>query len=345
VTWYNENDRHAAVWLRELIAQGQIPEGFVDERSILDVRPADCGATSHFFAGIGGWPYALSLAGWPADRPVWTGSCPCQPFSQAGRRRGVEDERHLWPVWRELIRECRPATVFGEQVASKDGRAWLAGVRSDLEAMGYAVGAADLCAAGIGAPHIRQRLWWVGQSTRIGLHYGIGGNENCQKPAVGSGRQAKRMWQPESPESGHNGGVADTGRERRQQVGRSAFGNEATNGRESDGDHVPPGCSQNGGLGDALKSRLEGHAVHGDSGHQPGWVNPWQSRSTAEAGGSIWCRDGVWRRVEPGASPLAHGVSGRVGLLRGYGNAIVPQVAAEFVMAFLDIQKALEEKA
>jgi DNA (cytosine-5)-methyltransferase 1 len=164
--YYNEFDPFAAAWLRELMADGLIAEGEVDERSILDVRPADLRGYDqcHFFAGIGGWPYALRLAGWPDDRPVWTGSCPCQPFSSAGKQKGHDDERHLWPAFYELIAECRPSAVFGEQVASKLGREWLAGVRADLEDARYAVGAADLCAAGVGAPHIRQRLFWVAQS-------------------------------------------------------------------------------------------------------------------------------------------------------------------------------------
>ena len=159
MTWYNENDPKTAAWLRELIAQGHLPSGNVDTRSIADITPADCPATSHFFAGIGGWPLALRMAGWAGD--VWTGSCPCQPFSSAGKRKGTDDERHLWPTWFRLIAECRPATIFGEQVSSRLGREWLAGVRADLETLGYAVGAADLCAASVGAPHIRQRLFWV----------------------------------------------------------------------------------------------------------------------------------------------------------------------------------------
>ena len=127
------------------------------------MRPDDLAGyrQCHFFAGIGVWSHALRLADWPDDRPVWTGSCPCQPFSAAGARKGSDDHRHLWPEFARLIGERRPSVVFGEQVASKDGRAWLHAVRSDLEGMGYAVGAADLCAAGVGAPHIRQRLhWW-----------------------------------------------------------------------------------------------------------------------------------------------------------------------------------------
>lgn len=163
-TYYNEHDPFAAAWLRELIARGLIPPGDVDTRDIRDVCPADLTGyvQCHFFAGIGGWSEALRLAGWPDAREVWTGSCPCQPLSSAGLRQGHADERHLWPAFYRLVAECRPPVVFGEQVTSKDGREWLAGVRVDLEALGYACGCADLCAAGVGSPQVRQRLYWVG---------------------------------------------------------------------------------------------------------------------------------------------------------------------------------------
>ncbi len=117
------------------------------------------GATSLPVSEVGSTPFnSLDV---PEDRLVWTGSCPCQPFSCAGKQKGTQDERHLWPEFRRLITECHPPIIFGEQVASKLGREWLAGVRADLEALGYAVGAADLCAAGATAPHLRQRLYWV----------------------------------------------------------------------------------------------------------------------------------------------------------------------------------------
>lgn len=168
--YYNEIDPFAAAWLRELIKSGHIADGEVDERSIVDVQPSDlAGFTQcHFFAGIGGWSYALRLAGWTDDTPVWTGSCPCQPLSCAGQRQGHADRRHLWPAFYRLISECRPAVVFGEQVASQDGREWFAGIRADLEALEYACGGADLCAAGAGAPHLRQRLFWVADSDSHG---------------------------------------------------------------------------------------------------------------------------------------------------------------------------------
>jgi DNA (cytosine-5)-methyltransferase 1 len=159
--YYNEIDKYCAEWLRNLILEGLIPAGVVDDRSICEVQAADLvGFTQcHFFAGLGGWGYALRLAGWPDNRPVWTGSCPCQPFSVAGKQKGFADERHLWPVWFNLIRQCRPAVVFGEQVAS--AQLWLDGVCSDMEAEGYAIGAAVLPACAVDAPHKRDRLWFV----------------------------------------------------------------------------------------------------------------------------------------------------------------------------------------
>lgn len=152
MNYYNENSPKAAAWLRELITLKLIPNGTVDDRSITDVTPSDLrGFTQcHFFAGILGWPLALGIAGFPADRPIFTASCPCQPFSVAGQGKGNDDERHLWPVFFDLVRQCRPERIIGEQVASKAALSWFDGVSSDLEGAGYACGAVDICAAGVG---------------------------------------------------------------------------------------------------------------------------------------------------------------------------------------------------
>lgn len=168
--YYNEFDPYAAQWLRNLITAGLIAHGDVDERSIKEVSADDVkGYTQcHFFAGIGGWSYALRLAGWRDDRPVWTGSCPCQPFSVAGKQAGFDDPRHLWPTWGGLIKECRPAVVFGEQVAGAVKLGWLDEVLDDLEARGYACAAATVPASGVGAPHKRDRVWFVADSAGDG---------------------------------------------------------------------------------------------------------------------------------------------------------------------------------
>ena len=169
--YYNEIDPQAAAWLRELIKQGHIANGEVDERSIEDVRPDDLAGfrQCHFFAGIGGWSLALRLAGWPDNRPIWTGSCPCQPFSSAGQGAGFADERHRWPDFQWLIQQRRPAIVAGEQVASHHANAWIDLVSTDLEAMGYRIGAIPFPAAGVGAPHIRDRNYWVADASGEGL--------------------------------------------------------------------------------------------------------------------------------------------------------------------------------
>ncbi|HHX8590847.1 TPA: DNA cytosine methyltransferase [Vibrio alginolyticus] len=164
--YYNEIDPFAAQWLENLMSKNLIAQGVVDKRSVEDVSPDELREFTqcHFFAGVGVWSHALRKSGWDDSRSVWTGSCPCQPFSSAGKGNGFTDERHLWPAWFHLIEQCKPTTIFGEQVASKDGLTWLDLVQSDLEAAGYTNAALDLCAAGFGAPHIRQRLWFVANS-------------------------------------------------------------------------------------------------------------------------------------------------------------------------------------
>jgi DNA (cytosine-5)-methyltransferase 1 len=169
--YYNEINPYCAKWLRNLIAAGHIAPGDVDERSIEDVRPDDLVgyAQCHFFAGLGGWSLALRLAGVADGERVWTGSCPCQPFSAAGKGEGFADKRHLWPAWFHLVSQRAPAIVLGEQVASKDGLEWFDLVRADLESKGYAVGGVDYSAVGQGATHIRQRLWFVANADQARL--------------------------------------------------------------------------------------------------------------------------------------------------------------------------------
>lgn len=318
MNYYNENDPKAANWLRELSRGGLIPPGDVDTRSIEEVTPDDVrGYTQcHFFAGIGGWSLALQLAGWPATRPVWTGSCPCQPFSTSGKGLGFDDPRHLWPAFAWLIKNVRPAKVFGEQVASKDGRLWLSRVRVDLEALEYGVGAADLCAAGVGAPHIRQRLYWVADNDR-------------QRPTRRRVGNAFREGPQRYPRHEHDGN--EPGRIYSEKVGPAT-----TTSRDS-------------GLADRTSERQErGPSPDGEEG-----------RSGTESGywyGAVWtpCGDGKQRRIKPGLSPLVDGLprgvvpssyqgmaidadktaEARVMRISGYGNAIVPELAAEFILAY-----------
>lgn len=363
MNYYNEIDPKAATWLRELMAAGLIPKGTVDERSIVDVRPDELrGYTQcHFFAGIGGWSLALRIAGLPDDFPAWSGSCPCQPFSAAGAGEGTADARHLWPVFAHLIRECRPALVFGEQVASalvvgKAGQefdaaspVWLDGVRFDLEGMDYSFGACDVPAAGVGAPHIRQRVYWVAHA----------GHEPMRRSTGTSEAESGRAY-AEGAGCGAFGRMADSAglygpkheREPRRGLRREAGQNNAV---ERGGP---------GGLGDVQQQGLEGYAWDGAgrdgeigqvqepnrpacaSGHAPDF---WSSFDI------LPCLDGKARRVESGTFPLVNGLprgmvpsgdpslsevqataEGRVMRLKGYGNAISPPLAAAFIEACMD---------
>lgn len=201
--YYNEIDPFAAQWLRELIKADQIAPGFVDERSIEDVKPTELSEYTqcHFFAGIGVWSYALRQAGWPDDKPIWTGSCPCQPFSAAGKGKGTDDERHLWPAFHWLIKQCQPDTILGEQVAQKAGATWFDAVSTDLEGENYACGKIVFPACGVGAPHIRQRQYWLGHSQRKGLEGLNGAKAKINEP----GREFTNEDRPSSAPSVCNG--------------------------------------------------------------------------------------------------------------------------------------------
>lgn len=334
--YYNEFDPAAAAWLRELIAAGLIAPGDVDERSIKDVQPDDLRgyAQCHWFAGVGVWSHALRRAGWPDERPVWTGSCPCQPFSPAGKGLGFEDPRHLWPDWLRLIAECRPDSIFGEQSAAAG--LWLDLVRADLEARSYAFGCPDLPAAGFAqGAHIRQRFYWVADADHaerwadlaprnVGDWPAPGRVEGHGEPGAGGAAgglaERDRCGQPEQPEC-HGGATRGDGT-----VGDDAL-------RRSD--HVGLGHHHHQGFpvgswgpDERGAVRVEGAAL-GASGALLGC--DW-----------LLCHDARIRPVEAGTFPLAATSPERVGLLRGYGNALDAETATQFVSAFMEASEMRE---
>jgi DNA (cytosine-5)-methyltransferase 1 len=368
--YYNEIDPFAAAWLRNLIAAGHIAPGDVDERSIREVSGDDLRGyrQCHFFAGIGVWSYALRGAGWADDAPVWTGSCPCQPFSAAGKRKGVADDRHLWPEFFRLIRECRPAIVLGEQVAGKAGYGWWDVVSADLETEDYASAAADLAAASAGAPHIRQRLLWM--AYRNG---GAGGQGCAEFRGCGDRSNAHERRGPRS--GGEPVGLAygtSAGREWRRSSQAGEWSVEARQQPERfcDAVELAYGCGARLEIVSQQSARRERQAAErsgeaerlGDAedhhgrlpdGRQRGAMS--QPIGASEAGGDQWagptngfwrdadwirCTDARWRPVEPGAFPLASGIAGRVGRLRAYGNAMCAPLVVAFIQA---AREALED--
>lgn len=344
-TYYNEIDPFAAQWLRNLIDAGQIAPGEVDERSIEDVTPSDLrGFTQHhFFAGIGIWSYALRSAGWPDSKPVWTGSCPCQPFSAAGKGDGFADERHLWPAFQWLIAECKPEHIFGEQVAAGNANVWFDLVQADLEGMGYAFGLTPFTAAGVGAPHIRERAYWVAHA-------------NMQhEPATGNATGIA-----ECIRSGAISGMANTGGERFDPINSLLQRQESGRLTEDmpEAARIGTAC----GMGNSNIKRLE-RFIGNDSAARwqraTGSVAAPGVHSRALEVNGFWrdadwlfCRDGQWRPVEPGTFPLVarfakslgHGKSSlramagrnRTGRLKGYGNAINAEAAKAFIRAYME---------
>ena len=313
ISYYNENDLFAATWLRNLIDAGKIARGIVDERSIKDVKSSDLKgfAQHHFFAGIGGWSLALRTAGWPDNKPVWTGSCPCQPFSLAGKQKGFDDERHLWPIWYRLICERRPAVVFGEQVAGAS--AWVRLVRSDMEAVDYAVGCLPIQAASAGADHLRDRFWFVGRRM-------------CDVGIADGKRPFSRR--KTSTLARHGGTTIATGRLDAGDVANNKGSqgwfllSERTNQRVVGPDSLADGERSASDRRSNITQREAEKRIAADGlGNQHEWVTG---------------ADGKSRRVKPGIRLLAHGIPGRVGKLRGFGNAIDPRPAAAFIKAYMD---------
>jgi DNA (cytosine-5)-methyltransferase 1 len=340
--YYNEIDPYCAQWLRNLIGEGLIAPGDVDERSIVDVKPNDLrGYTQcHFFAGIGGWSLALRYAMFPDDRLVWTGSCPCQPFSAAGKGKASGDERHLWPAWFELIRACRPSILFGEQVEAAIGWGWLDLVYSDLEQEGYSVGAAVLPACGVGAPHIRQRLWFVADSMPAGRPEGRAGTGDRQTAGFRSICPVEGCSIYECKCSQWcNGELADAQcgtAERRGHDLAAAQDRPESEARERqrlrDGARASSATSE---LADTELPRLEGYGRPNEHGARSAPGNSWTGSGPHYWSDLTWlpCTDGKQRPTQSGIFPLAHGVPGRVAKLRAAGNAIVPQVASQFIKA------------
>ncbi|WP_175992652.1 DNA cytosine methyltransferase [Burkholderia vietnamiensis] len=349
--YYNEHDPYAAQWLRNLIAAGHIAPGDVDERSIEDVRPDDLRGYSqcHFFAGIGVWSYALRRAGWSDDRPVWTGSCPCQPFSAAGKGAGFDDERHLWPAWYWLIGECRPPVIFGEQVASSAVEPWIDLVHADMEALDYPFGCIPFPSAGVGSPHIRDRAYWMAYTN------GLRGRRNARAVRRAQAQVDRQGFEdgrePDGPRaSGATRRLADAdGRQRDGfAVVRGVELDRADAGR-SQGSCEPESCGDVRGMAHAADIGLDGRrpSEAGD-GRDEAWFEFERLRDAYDGlpgpTNGVWrdadwllCRDGRWRPVEPGTFPLAHGAPARVGRLRAYGNAINAEAATQFILAARDI--------
>jgi DNA (cytosine-5)-methyltransferase 1 len=207
--------------------------------------------------------------------------------------------------------------------------------------MGYAFGLVPFTSAGIGAPHIRERAYWVANSN---LQY-----ESTTRDSPGAAKSCRR---------GEVIRLADTNHYR-QQPGK---GGGCRCKCAEQGFNIGRSC-QNGRLGNANVTRLEGHTGNdGAAGRErqagptaaPGiHLRPLEVNGFWRDADWLFCRDGKWRPVEPGTFPLVDGAaarmgriepgvarvasSNRVGRLKGYGNAINAQAAAAFIRAYMGV--------
>lgn len=355
--YYNDMDPYVCEWVRNLIKKGHIPDGIVDSRSIADVQPDDVRefAQCHWFCGIAGWALAARLAGWPDDRELWTGSAPCQPFSVAGKGKAQADDRHLWPDFFRIIGARRPAVVMGEQVAAAVGKGWIDGVFADLESVDYACRAVVVPACAVDGPHRRDRIWFVADGHGA---VGDGVGAGLEGHAGHDDDTARWPFADRSIAAAGCGGVlADA----------DIDGWISRSGDDSPAGYGHPVAAA-GGAGDDFPA----WHTHGVDEAKVGQISQGFDESCgvrAGDGGTAWANagwiighDGKARRVGTrirrvvnglsagmvGVRPdgdaeevemiplLAHGVPARVGKLRAFGNAIVPQVAAEVIGAYLD---------
>lgn len=375
--YYNEFDAKKGAALKALMDDGFITAGDIDTRPIQDVRSDDLKHYDrcHFFAGIGLWDYALNLARWPEGLRVWTGSCPCQPFSTAGRQKGKRDDRHLWPSWFGLIQECRPPVIFGEQVANAISKGWLDDVYQGLEAEDYAVGSAVLPACSVGAPHKRDRLWFVAHTAHSDDRRNAGefqGADECEKAQRQERRSAELSGAGIMGDTQHNGQHAaaiDGSHEKIDDRGAEKQNRTLKPSGTSSARPLPSEAMADS----ALKRSADNNAEYGET-KQEQYRGRSRGISLANAGGErsqrprelsrplcskkntereanrvvydssrhwedgqwIICPDEKQRLIEPSICLLADGHPERVGLLHSAGDAIVPQVAAGFIECSLD---------
>ena len=241
---------------------------------------------------------------------VIVGGFPCQPFSHAGKQRGQDDPRHLWPEMFRLIRECRPTWVVGENVVGIV-QLGLDEVLSDLESEGYATRTFNIPACAIGAPHIRQRLWVIAHADSESEPDGaFDGNAGQRQLGFGWGDVAD----PDSDDGRRGRGPESSGRGPRL---------EHSGGGE---------CSRN--VAHATRNRDRRNAGEFSSAHEPEKKKRPEARirefdPASQGNGSEGRRPEHHWQIEPDVGRLVDGLPDRVPQLRALGNAIVPQIAQE----------------
>ena len=269
---------------------------------------------------------------------ILTGGFPCQPYSTAGKRLGKEDERHLWPEMLRAIREIQPRWVVGENVYGLIN--WSGGlvfneVQADLEAEGYEVQPYVLPACAVGAPHRRDRVWFVAKNTNEdGRRSKQRESQSCEREQRNVSTGDNERLQTYNAEAGSytntNGDGCD-GRNGEHEVISSEGGQYAQCDIESGVSKRDITHADNKRLERRTSQRVQGDARRGDR---------IQNAEFTRVG-----KQGDWRNF-PSQSPVCGGNDGvptgldgitfskwRQESIKAFGNAIVPQVALKIFKA------------
>ena len=274
------------------------------------------------------------------DCDILTAGYPCQPFSVAGKQKGTEDDRHIWPFIFRIVAQKRPTWCVFENVHGHIAMG-LDQVLADLESEGYSTRTFVVPACGVNAPHKRDRLWIVAYSNsddgRNGSSTKSQGRQSRMEHRSGSQRQP--IQEPNknvadttilgSQEHGHgkpdefvhvSEDVADTNNARQS----SSSGRGQNSWNEEGHDIGRSGENVADTSGEGSQGRLSGRS---DSERQSFVGQSGCSSSTYGQSGEDW-----WA-VEPNVRRVAHGIPKRVDRIKGLGNAIVPQIAMNIGLA------------
>ena len=269
---------------------------------------------------------------------ILTGGFPCQPFSQAGRRRGEEDDRFLWPEMLRVIREFSPLWVIAENVRgllTQGGGVVFERVCTDLEAAGYEVQPLIIPAVAVGAPHRRDRVWFVAHRTSAGgelWRRGSGNSSRSEKRILGRNDSYDTNTTGERRESGsspgearqvlHDERIAEKNQQERQGRKRGSGATDVAQNAIS---------KRGGGRVESGRQVLERESTEAKDA-RPSWETHWLEVATRLCG----VDDGIPYGVDGfKLSKAGH----RVARLKGLGNAIVPQVAEVIMRAIKEAEE------
>ena len=289
---------------------------------------------------------------------IITGGFPCQPFSVAGKQQGTSDSRHLWPEMFRIIKDFAPRWVIGENVKGltniQDGVVFET-VCSDLEGEGYEVRTFNIPAAGVQAPHRRERIWIVAHAKRFNERKSIRESDETQSRIQKEHRpNNSTTWESSRTGSvwGTNNGHEDMENSRRTLRSRGELqgenGNETGEGN-ADQSQRSSGTSRSN-VADTSSKRLEGQLRSKLQGTREGSTNSSETMVDSRTGrcasqetevqpGRYSSFDSSWWQSEPELGRVAHGVSGRVHRLKALGNSIVPKIVSEIGNAIIQAEK------